>query len=227
MSTAAIPAITGAVGLVSQIGAQKSAQSSANKALKGQQAITDRQTQAYDQLLPFLQSLQGNASGLVGKIGDAGSQAFTNASTYDPARDSDAAISAYDSAAKESLNRDITGATMPVSMRGFLGQNSENTGQVRNILGKRAADRAGFVGGLRSTEFQRKQQALTQGQGALMNAFQTIDPSARNATGMLNAPSASYQGQSQMYTDRANSMDPSANIGMLGSSIKQWMKRSK
>lgn len=227
MSTAAIPAISGAVGLVSQIGAQKSAQSNANKALKGQQAITDRQVKAYDQLLPFLQSLQGNASGLVGKIGDAGSAAYNNAMTYDPSQDTAAAVSAYDAAAKESLNRDITGASMPVSMRGFLGPNSEATGQVRNILGKRAADRAGFVGGLKAGEFAKKQAALTQGQSGLLNAFQTIDPSARNATGILNAPAASYQGQAAMYTDRANSMDPTANISAIGNSLKAWTKRSK
>lgn len=131
----------------------------------------------------------------------------------DPGRETEIATQAYDSAAQESLNRDMSTGRMPISMRGLKGS-SEYGGATSDVLGRRAHDRGQFVAGLKLDEGQRRS---------------TRDMNVLNAAHGLAGPASVYGGQANFHYGQAGQYDPSGFIKTAAEGLKgikwPWQKK--
>lgn len=229
---AAVSAATGVLGLINGMNGQRSEQKAADRNSRSQAALTAEQVAMIRQMQPLIASLQGGAGSMVDPLQKDAAAAFQDARRYDPHADTEAGMRAYDASAQESLNRDMAGARMPMSMRGFNAGNgsSDLAAAEKDVLGRRAFDRGQLSSALTMGERERKAAVTANAADRGARVFQMFDPTGRvqGLAGSLAGPAASYGNSAAQHSYNAAQWDPSGSVSSIAAGLKgmkfPWMK---
>lgn len=221
--------ISGAVEGVTGKGAAKAQEKAMGKAGK----FTDTQTQILLEQLPFLKTLGPAAMKMIAPILASAQQSNTDAAQFDPAQESERGMLAYDTAAKESLQRDLGETNTPFSMRGFTEGNgsSDQGGANADLLARRATDRAMYSSGLKMREKDRLDEVRGRASDQTARAFQLLDPTGR-ASGVassLQGPAQTQMGIAGQYGEQASNANPGSLIPIVSGALQgiQWPWQKK
>lgn len=209
--------ISGVVGLLG--GGKK-----ASQADKMAGKLTAQQLEMLKNIQPLLAQMQGAASQGINPSIQTALRANQAAMSYDPAKQTEDLTRAYDSNARESVNRDLGAVTANSAAKGFTaGTGDSNTGGlISDTLSRRAGARAEYVGGLKAAETGNLQNMLAQGQNATQSAFGAFNPIPA-ATGVSSA----LQGPINRFDNRAAQWDPTASIGQIGQGLNNISPKKK
>lgn len=210
---AAVPAMgvaSSVMGMMQQ-GQQMRAANRAN-ARAGQ--LTDQQIGLInDYVRPIMEQQKGAYGRLAPGMVDLGEQAISLGRRYDPAAETEAATRAFDSAASESLSRDMSNTRLPLQLRGLAGT-SEDGAQTSGLLARRARARGQFVGDLRASESQRALQYKGAAAGVGSPLLQQFNPAAtaQGAAGVLGGAAQTNMNMGQQNYANAMGMNPFASL---------------
>jgi len=228
-----ISATTGAIGLIHGIKAQKKQEKLAQKALTQQDALIQAQLERMRALEPFLQQLQSGALELTPEILANALRDLEFAKTFDPSYETARALEGYDIAARESLAKDFALPGVAYALRGFTQgtQPSDVTGLQKDILGRRAHERAKFRADLLLNELQRgfdvRNLAFQKGASAfgLMNPVAPASAVVSN----LQVPISTLGNRALLSYELASGYDPTASIEALARGLENlpWKKKKK
>lgn len=194
----------GAIGLMQGKKGSNAAQGNANQ-------LTEAQMKLLEQELPFLKDMQGAAGKAIpGIIGNA-LEGQTASDQYDPAKDTERALQAFDTAAQQSTATSLGNAALPTSLRG-LGGSSEQNADVSNVMARTAATRGNLASTMTQGEAGRKQTMRDHAQAGLEGAFSQLNPvsASQGLAAQLGQAAGGQQAQANMF-------DPSTYLKMFGS----------
>lgn len=220
--------VSGAVEGVTGKGAAEEAKKSGRAA----RDLSRTQADLLKMAIPYLQQMGPLFSGLMGNVNQDATQAYQRAQQFDPAQETARAMDAYDSAARESLDREVGQANTPFSMRGFTQGNSssDQSGANADLYSRRAHERGQFKAGLQLRETDRRDEVTGRASDRLARGFQLLDPTGRSTSvaGGLQGPANTNMQMSQMYGQQAARANPGALIPIVGDALKgikfPWQK---
>lgn len=216
-----------AIGLGSTLlglGQQSSQMRAAKAANKRAGQLTAEQLALINQYVkPILDQQLGAYSRLAPGLTQLGEQAITMGRQYDPAAETEAATRAFDTAASESLSRDMSAVRLPLQLRGLAGT-SEDGLQTSGLLARRALARGRFAGDLRASEAQRALQYKGVAAGIGSPMLQQFNPAAtaQGAAGILGGASQTSANLGQQMYGNAMGMNPFASLQGLN---WDWLRR--
>lgn len=213
-----IPAVLGVASFVQSTKAQKSANDRANRASRGQEAVTDEQLQFFRDLIrPYAESGFAAGTDLAPGIGAAGRKALGIASSYDPEQEFAGAKREYD----RSLKSDVANVRLPMGLRGLKDSSADATA-TGGVLARRAFD----LSQLRLGMPQRALGVIGQGLGIGAPAFQSLNPAAisQGAAGSLPGAAQSYGNMANFNYGQAAAINPFKSLQGLN---WDWLKMRK
>ncbi len=213
----------------------KGAAEEAKKSGKSARKLTDAQARMLLANEPFLNYLREMAGGMIPNISEDAMGAYTRAREFDPAQETERAMQAFDSAQRESLQRDLGETNTPFSMRGFTEGNSssDQSGANADLLTRRAFERGQYASGLKMREFDRKDEVTGRASDRLARGFGLLDPTGRTSAtaGGLQGPVNTHMGMQQGYQDQAANANPGALIPLVGGALNgiqmPWQKKKQ
>ncbi len=221
------------IGMAQGMEAQRRQEREARRAGRQSEALTAEQLGILrENIRPFLSAISPEAIGLVGPIGEDARESMRRARLYDPARETEEATRGYDVASRESLTRDLSGARSGALTRGLKGSSEEGMA-VRNVLGRRASDRAAFVTGLRLSEQERRDAVTGRASDRGARAFQLFNPTGpgQAAISGLQGPAQSAAERSAFHYGLASQWDPSGYIDTIQrhgpALVPPWLRRRR
>lgn len=211
----------------------KGAQKESEKASKSARKLSDVQANLAKMNIPYIQELLKFGQPLVGQTVKGAQDAYGRAQQYDPARDTEMAMQAFDAAQRESLERDLGNVNTPYSMRGFTEGNasSDQGGANADLLSRRAFDRGQYQSQLKLGERDKKEAAMTAGMNELTRAFGLTDPTGRTSSTVssLQGPASTNMNLANMHQNQANQFDVSGLIQAGAGALKgikfPWQKK--
>lgn len=199
----------GAVGLMNGKKGSNAAQGNANQ-------LTGEQMKLLEQELPFLKEMQGGATQAIPGIISNALAGQTASDQYDPAKDTERALQAFDVAANQSAATSLGNAALPAGLRG-LGGSSEQNAEVGNVMARTASQRGALASTMTEGEAGRKAAMRGQAQAGLDSAFSRLNPTSasQSLAGSLGQAAGGQQAQ-------ANLFDPQSYIKMFGNFKFPW-----
>jgi hypothetical protein len=211
--------VTSVLGAITGQNAAKDASKAAKKAGK----LTDLQAQQLKNLQPFIDALQGKASTLIDPIQQGAMDSYTRSKQFDPHQETERALAAYDTAAKDITRKNLESNQAAFASRGFTAGNapSQGTAADQQILARAANDRGQYASNLSLNEFNRKEEVDNNAANQLGRSFGLLDPSARGTAvaGALQGPINSNLRLSDMYSQQAASANPGALIPLVSGAL--------
>lgn len=191
----------GIVSTIAGINAQKEQAAAAKKQFKLSQSDRAESRSWLNDLRPAQQEGLTLAPG----IAQLGRRALSFANSYDPETELTAARREYD----RSLTADVSGARLPVGLRG-LTNSSEDSTQTGAVLRRRAFD----LGGFRLGQPQRTLGTYQAALGVGSPAYQTLNPAAisQGAAGILGGSAQTSANLGQQFYSNASQMNPYAAL---------------
>lgn len=224
-----IQAISGIAGLLGGSKGASAAAAQARKLTKAQRQILEEALKQLRANNPMLDQLRTSAGGLVNPITQDAQAAYQSAQEYDPATEDSALMRSYDIGARDSLNKDLSSATLPASLRGFTSGtgDSDRAGLIKDVLSRRSSMRGQYASSLAGTRRERKDAVTGRASDRLARGFSLLDPTGRTISqaGALQGPASGFGNLAQGYQAKADAFDPSPYISQISSGVNAFMKK--
>ena len=222
--------IGGAIEGITGKGAAEASENASNSASR----LSRTQEEMLRQNLPFLRALGEMAGSAAPSIFEDAMGAYRRGREFDPAQETARAMQAFDSAQRESLQRDLGNTNTPFSMRGFTQGNasSDQAGANGDLLSRRAFDRGQYAANLQLRETDRRDEVTGRASDRLARGFGLLDPTGRTSAtaGALQGAANTQLGLAQNYGNQASNANPGALIPLVGNALRgvqmPWQKRT-